>query len=49
MQQEETLLDSIMAAIFPLEDNVEPVPMFGTSMFQARLVAHAHHGADAQL
>jgi hypothetical protein len=37
MQQEETLLDSIMAAIFPLEDNVEPIPMFGTSMFQARL------------
>jgi hypothetical protein len=37
MQQEETLLDSIMAAIFPLEDNVQPQPMFGTSMFQARL------------
>lgn len=37
MQQEETLLDNVMAALFPLEDNVIPEPMFGTSVAQARL------------
>lgn len=37
MQQEETLLDNVMAALFPLEDNVIPEAMFGTSVMQARL------------